>query len=378
VVWVIILLVFLFTAKPVLAATLINEFMAHPGSGSSEWVEVYNPDNLDLSAFWIDDDTSFTSDSGSSSKKSLSSIGTGIYPYIDLNSMLNNSGDYIVLFSGDGTIIDQYQYTTDPGTDVTIGRSPDGGSFVTLSTSSKGATNGSASTPSPSTSPITSSTFSISNTYSEINSDSSFKVSVNLTLTNYPNTKFYLKGAFKKSDSSNYFGLTKVNSSWVQNGSSYINQYQITTDSSGHWSGELDLQPDVLDSGYEGSGDYLLKVGRYSDSGSGPTWSNEVTIKINAIEIEEGVVNLSGVGIKEEKEEVLGEDAEEELSEEIYSLEKYKRLASDSGNFTSSASSATKIKSEKSVNVLLIIGTILIIGTLLVTIITYANNKFRS
>lgn len=378
-IWVIALLAFLLLVKPVLAATFINEFLAHPGSGSSEWVEFYNPDNLNLSSYWLDDDTSFTSDSGSSSKKSLSSINTGIYPYIELSSMLNNSGDYIVLFSSDGTIIDQYQYTIDPGTDIIIGRSPDGGSFVTLSTASKGSTNGSATTPSPSPTSVTSSSFSITNSPSEINSDSIFKISVNLSLSNYPNTKFYLKGAFKKSDSSNYFGLTKVNSSWVQNGSSYASQYQINTNSSGDWSGELEIQPDVLDSGYEGGGDYIFKVARYSESGSGPNWSNEVTIKINAKEIEESVVDLSGIGTKREEEKVvLGEYIEEELSEEIYSLEKYKKLSSGSAISTISATPEAKVKSEKSINVLSIIGTVLIIGTLLATIITYAVRKLRS
>lgn len=373
---VVILLAFLLFAKPVLASPFINEFMAHPSSGNTEWVEFYNPDSLDLTSYFIDDDTSFASDSGSSSKKSLATTTTGIYPSIDLSSMLNNSGDFVVLFDSSGNIIDQYQYTSDPGTDTTIGRSPDGGSWIILSSASKGSANGGASSPSPSPS-NSSSTFSISSVPSEINSDQVFSASVNINLSSNPNSKFYLKGAFKKADSSNYFGLTKVGSSWISNGNSYSNQYQITTDSSGNWSGTLEIQPDVLDSGYDGSGDYLFKVGRYSDSGSGPTWSNEVSIKMNAKEIESGgeVINLSGIGTVKDKK-VLGENIKtEDLPKEVYSLEKYRKLASSSASLEVTPSA--EVKSEKSINPLSIIGTLLILGGLSATIITYAVRKLQ-
>lgn len=135
------------------------------------------------------------------------------------------------------------------------------------------------STPSSTTSSNPSS-FTISNIPSQINSDQSLTTSVNLSLPSNPNTTFYLKGAFKKSDGSNYFGLTKVSGNWVKNGSSYSNQYPITTNSSGNWSGNLEAQPDSEDSGLTGSGDYIFKVARYTSSGSGPSWSNESNIEI--------------------------------------------------------------------------------------------------
>lgn len=140
-------------------------------------------------------------------------------------------------------------------------------------------------TPSPTPTPLAStvsptSSFTISNIPSQINSDQSFSAAVNLSLPNNPNTNFYLKGAFKKLDSSNYFGQTKVSGNWVKNGSSYSSQYQIITDSSGNWSGNLEVQPDSGDSGFTGSDDYIFKIGRYTSSGSGPTWSSEATIKI--------------------------------------------------------------------------------------------------
>lgn len=124
------------------AVVTINEFLSHPSTGNSEWVELYNSDAIDISTYWIDDDTDFNSDSGSSSKKSLSGITSGNFSYIDVSSVFNNSGDYVVLFTADGSIVDQYQYTDDPGTDVTIGRYPDGtGSFTVLSSITKGSAN---------------------------------------------------------------------------------------------------------------------------------------------------------------------------------------------------------------------------------------------
>ena len=153
-------------------------------------------------------------------------------------------------------------------------------------------------TPTPTPSPTPSSTspsstvtssFTVSDVPSQINSDQSFNVSANLSLPNNPDATFYLKGAFKKADSSNYFGLTKVSGIWIKNGSSYSEQYRITTNSTGNWSGNLEVQPDSGDSGFTGSGDYIFKVGRYTSSGSGPTWSNEATINL---------IDVNGEGIK--------------------------------------------------------------------------------
>lgn len=146
-------------------------------------------------------------------------------------------------------------------------------------------------TPQP-TSSSQSSSFLISGVPSQINSDQSVNVIVNLSLPNNPNTKFYLKGAFKKSDGSNYFGQTLVSGSWVKNGSSFSSQFPITTDGSGNWSGNLEVMVDSEDSGFTGSGDYIFKVGRYTSSGSGPTWSNEITIKI--VNVESGVQKVQG------------------------------------------------------------------------------------
>ena len=122
---------------------------------STEWVELYNssPSAEYLKTYWIDDDTDFGSDSGSSAKKQLTSlnIGNSNYPYFDLSSAIfNNGGDFVTLFDSGGILVDQYQYTSDPGNDVSIGRSPDAsGSFSVLISSTKGNPNSNPSTPIP-------------------------------------------------------------------------------------------------------------------------------------------------------------------------------------------------------------------------------------
>lgn len=157
---VIILFVALFSPKELVFSSSnlsINEFLAHPSSGNKEWVEFYNPEKTDLSIYWIDDDENFNEDSGSSSKKSLANAESlnSTYPYIELSSFLNNSGDYVVLFSQDGSIIDKYQYTSDPGVDVVIGRNPDGtGDMIYLVSSTKGLPNSHPVSPTPTPAPI--------------------------------------------------------------------------------------------------------------------------------------------------------------------------------------------------------------------------------
>ncbi len=121
---------------------VINEILVHPSVGGDEWVEVYNPNNTDLTTYFIDDDTNFADDIGSS-KKQLTTISNGTYSvFILSSSMFNNSGDFVVLFDPNGDIVDQYQYTDDPGADVAIGRTPDAsGELKTLESATQGSTN---------------------------------------------------------------------------------------------------------------------------------------------------------------------------------------------------------------------------------------------
>jgi hypothetical protein len=154
------LLVALSLVQPVSAddKPVINEFLPHPSSGNKEWVELAIPDGLDVTGYWIDDDTDFTSDTGSSAKKQITSVIPGSdsnHVVFELSSSIfNNDGDIIALFSPDGNLLDQYTYTKDPGEDISIGRTPDiTGDFTVLASVTKGGPNSSAQptvTPTPS------------------------------------------------------------------------------------------------------------------------------------------------------------------------------------------------------------------------------------
>lgn len=236
-----------------------------------------------------------------------------------------------------------------------------------------------SSSPTPTPTPIStptstssSSTFTISNVPSQIDSTESFSVSVNLSLQNSPNTIFYLKGAFKKTDSSNYFGLTKVSGSWIKNNKTYSDQYKITTDGSGLWSGTLEIQPDILDSGYEGSGDYIFKVARYSESGS-LSWSNEVIVKINAQEVtaleekDDGTVLGAEEKIDKQKKYVPSKD-------KTYSLEKYIKVASPA-SVAAEVTPKPEVKGEQQTNYLRWFGTIMVMAGIGVLSFVYLRNK---
>lgn len=125
---------------------VINEFLPHPSSGNKEWVEIYVPEGIDISNYWIDDDTDFTNDTGSSSKKQITSIIQGAdnkhLVFALPSSMFNNSGDTIALFTPEGSLVDSYTYTDDPGSDISIGRTPDGmGDFHVLAYATRGSVN---------------------------------------------------------------------------------------------------------------------------------------------------------------------------------------------------------------------------------------------
>ncbi len=134
-------------------------------------------------------------------------------------------------------------------------------------------------TPTPTASPY----FTIGTLPSTINSNESFQFLVSLYLPQYPQTIFYLKGAFYEDGSSNYFGQTKYADNWIKNSQTYSSQYKIQTDSQGKWQGKIECIPDTQDSGFSSSGEYHFKLARYTALGSGPTWSDSQTVYINEI-----------------------------------------------------------------------------------------------
>ncbi|MFH1971172.1 MAG: lamin tail domain-containing protein [Patescibacteria group bacterium] len=140
---VIFILILFYSPSTVRAQVTINEFL--PDS-STEWIELYNSSASAefLKNYYIDDDTDFNSDSGSSGKKLLSALNISNvnFPFIEVSSFLNNTGDWVALFDSMGNLVDSFQYQSNPGSNISMGRSPDGnGSFFILSSLTKGATN---------------------------------------------------------------------------------------------------------------------------------------------------------------------------------------------------------------------------------------------
>lgn len=357
---------FLFTSN-IYAAIIINEVLPDVPSGEKEWIELYNNSSTTTISGWVVEEKTGSDLSGTKQHPlpNFTIQNNGFWTFDFSTSSLNNSGDIITLKDNSGNIIDTYQYGSSTQS-KSFGRQPDGNSWTSNLTASKGTSNGGSSSPTPSpSSSTTSSSFTISNLPSSIDSTGSFTVKVNLTLPDDPSESFYLKGAFKKDGSANYFGLTKVSSSWIKNGSSYSDQYKITLDSSGSWSGNIDIQPDIMDSGYLGSGSYIFKVGRYTSSGSGPTWSNEANITINAKEVQgsedDESLNLSKISSKSRRSAASKSENIPDLPESVYSLENYKKNATIAGAATTPGPN-TLVEDERQINWFFILGGLLVIA----------------
>ncbi len=216
-------------------------------------------------------------------------------------------------------------------------------------------------TPTPTPKPLSS--FTISNVPLQINFDQSFNVSVNLILPNNTNPVYYLAGAFKKSDGTRYFGLTKKDSNWIKYGDDTLAQYKITTDNTGSWTGVLEVKPDTSDSDYKGSGDYLFKVGRYTSSSSSPVWSNEIALKINDADTPSNASTAQPISINNSEASPLPTKLLSPRSKPTQ-LKSFYQIASVAAA-TISAQSATSpsqvnIKNTVSINPLILAGSILI------------------
>lgn len=90
--------------------------------------------------------------------------------------------------------------------------------------------------------------------------------------------QLFIKGVFFKEGSTNYFGYTKKNDSWIKNSTKITDQRQVSIDS---WDGKLQVKSDADDSGFSDSGTYKLKIGFYTINSSGDpssvSWSETIT-----------------------------------------------------------------------------------------------------
>jgi hypothetical protein len=141
----------------------------------------------------------------------------------------------------------------------------------------------------------TSPSFLISQVPGSVLSENSFGVKIDISNLS-ANSTYYLKGAFFKSGSTNYFGKTLVSGNWVKNAETAISQYKMVTDGNGSYSGNLDIMVDDEDSGFIGSGEYFLKVGRYNSSGNGLVWSNSVSLQISGSQKSSGSSSSKSLG----------------------------------------------------------------------------------
>jgi hypothetical protein len=135
----------LITPKTLHANILINEIFPNPeGSDvdNAEWVEFYNSGNqtVDLSHFYLDDDTNFDEDIGSGIIQLTGKLNAGDLCFWGLSSYLNNSGDTPTLFDSDKKIIDSYSFSSS-SEGKSISRIPNGGVWVLDQKPSKANTN---------------------------------------------------------------------------------------------------------------------------------------------------------------------------------------------------------------------------------------------
>ena len=122
------------------AQVVINEFLPINPSGG-DWIELYNNSDsqADISGWKVDDTTSTMKTF--SSGTTISSHG---FYHFEVSDRLNNSGDTIYLKDQNDNLKDSKGYSSNPGENVSIGRTPDGEeNWVTFSSSTPGSSNGS-------------------------------------------------------------------------------------------------------------------------------------------------------------------------------------------------------------------------------------------
>lgn len=146
----VILIACIFGAKSSYAdgGIVINEIMVHPQAGN-DWVELFNTGSspINLSGMTL-------KDTGASPMKMLSGmIESGGFVTFDVSNRLNNGGDTLQLVDASGTVIDSFTYSTDPGLNISLARSPNGtGGFISTDQPTKNSFNGqvsASSTPAP-------------------------------------------------------------------------------------------------------------------------------------------------------------------------------------------------------------------------------------
>lgn len=117
----------------------------------------------------------------------------------------------------------------------------------------------------------------------EVEGEEEFEVEIAL-LSAPKNRVYFLRAAFFQEGTSNYFGYTLNNQGiWRNEVGEYCQFLEINTGEEGEWEGVLRARADLEAVGFQGPGEYLFKVGRYTEGGS-LSWSDDevgITIVVN-------------------------------------------------------------------------------------------------
>ncbi|KKR34164.1 MAG: hypothetical protein UU37_C0001G0024 [Candidatus Gottesmanbacteria bacterium GW2011_GWA2_41_12] len=137
-----------------------------------------------------------------------------------------------------------------------------------------------------SSSQIVLSDFSFSDLPNQADDDDELKITASVSGRN-KNTIYYIRAAFAynyPTPSPAYLGYTRNNEGVWYNGKPTIDHtkyFKIVTNDEGNWSGEIFVKVDKEDSDFKGSGDYLFKLGKYTETGNSPDWSDNTRTIIN-------------------------------------------------------------------------------------------------
>ncbi len=122
-----------------------------------------------------------------------------------------------------------------------------------------------------------SATTSITNPSSSYTESSEITVHAVINISATDGTNYFLGGAFRKG-SGNYCGLTNVDSSWVKYGSDGNKFFKITIQDN-KWEGDVKVKIDVSDSSCKDSGEYKLKIKRYTENSE--TFDDQTELTLN-------------------------------------------------------------------------------------------------
>lgn len=98
----------------------------------------------------------------------------------------------------------------------------------------------------------------------------------------YRNNTYFLRVVIYEPNTTRYFGLNRNNQgSWYSGSDNRNEWYQFETNENGYWTGEIDLMIDTDHRNFKGEGAYMIKAGRYTQSGSSAAnWSEERPLHI--------------------------------------------------------------------------------------------------